>query len=606
MQRAHPNRAAHTRRLSRTNACRQRRSDARFRAVAQSANDAIISIDSQGAVVSWNHGAQRIFGYREDEMLGRPLALIIPDRYRAPHDQGVARMNATGESRVIGHTVELHGLRRNGSEFPLELSLAAWTDAGTAFYSGIIRDITERKQAEARLALQYAATQVLAAAANLPDALLPLLRTICEHLGWETGLFWSLDPQDGVLRCRGVWQQPDRAPAHSLDLSRKTSFALGVGLPGQVWATGAPLVLADLDDVVTDPLLPRMRQARADGLQGAFGFPVLAGGSVHSVMEFYDRAVWRRDADMEQAIAAIGIQIGQFIECLHAEDALRHQALHDALTDLPNRTLLRDRLDQALRAAHRDHTAAALLLLDLNRFKEINDTLGHHHGDLLLQEVARRLVRCLRVSDTVARLGGDEFALLVPGADAAGATRIAHKILSALAAPIVVEGHELGVGAGLGIAVYPVHGGDAPTLLRQADVAMYVAKRAGSGYAVYDRTHDQHSPARLTLETELRQALDTGQLLLHYQPIVALQSGHAGHVEALVRWPHPTRGLIPPDQFIPLAEQTGLIVPLTRWVLEEALRQIQVWQRAGLELGVAVNLSMRALHDPRLLATVSW
>ncbi len=289
-----------------------------------------------------------------------------------------------------------------------------------------------------------------------------------------------------------------------------------------------------------------------------------------------------------------------------AEEALRRQALHDALTGLPNRTLLYDRLEQALHVVVRDAGGLALLLFDLDRFKEVNDTLGHQAGDLLLQEIAARVRGAVRASDTVARLGGDEFAVLLPGADAAGAIAATHTLLAALATPIALDGQALACTASIGIALAPTHGTDGATVLRRADVAMYVAKRAGSGYAVYAAAHDQHSPARLTLETELRAALAAGALVLHYQPTVDVRSGRADRVEALVRWPHPQQGLIPPDQFIPLAEQTGLIVPLTQWVLETALAQCHAWEQAGWALGVAVNLSMRSLHDPGLPETIAW
>ncbi|MBI4492864.1 MAG: EAL domain-containing protein [Chloroflexi bacterium] len=282
------------------------------------------------------------------------------------------------------------------------------------------------------------------------------------------------------------------------------------------------------------------------------------------------------------------------------EEALEHHALHDVLTELPNRTLLHDRLRQAILAARRDNTSLALLAMDLDRFHEINDALGHRAGDVVLQQVGQRLRATLRASDTVARLDGDEFAALLPGTSAEGATLAAGKLLRALEQPCVVERHRLDIGASVGIALYPEHGEAAETLLRQAEVALYVAKRAASSYAVYAPEQDQYSPSRLGLVGELRQAIEQGQLRLHYQPKVGLKSGRVVGVEALVRWQHPERGLVPPDQFIPLAEQTGLIKPLTEWVLGTALRQCQAWHRAGLELAMAVNLSMRNLHDPQL------
>lgn len=288
-----------------------------------------------------------------------------------------------------------------------------------------------------------------------------------------------------------------------------------------------------------------------------------------------------------------------------AEAALSHQALHDGLTGLPNRTLLRDRLEQAIAGYRRTGAPLALLVMDLDRFKEVNDTLGHQYGDLLLQEVSRSLRGCLRESDTVARLGGDEFAVLLPGADAAAATGLARRLLDALSQSFVLQDYPVAVAASLGIAVCPDEAPDPDHLLRCADVAMYCAKRSGEEVAIYAPDLDHHSPNRLALLAELRVAIETDQLELHFQPKVRLPHGSPGGVEALVRWRHPKRGLLPPDEFVALAEQTGLIKPLTCWVIGAALDQACIWRQAGIHLPVAVNLSMKDLHDPSLPDTVA-
>jgi diguanylate cyclase (GGDEF)-like protein/PAS domain S-box-containing protein len=281
------------------------------------------------------------------------------------------------------------------------------------------------------------------------------------------------------------------------------------------------------------------------------------------------------------------------------KDALEYQTLHDPLTGLPNRTLFNDRLRQGIVVAHRERKPLVLLIMDMDRFKDVNDTLGHHIGDLLLQQVALRLATTLRQSDTVARLGGDEFAVLpAAGTDLHGGSQAAKKILHTLEQPFLIDGRNIDVGASIGIAVCPEHGEEADTLMRHADVAMYVAKRTKRGSAVYTPQHDQHTAAHLALIGELRHAIGHDELVLHYQPTVALATGRTVGVEALLRWRHPKHGLTLPDQFVPAAEETELIQPLARWVLNQGLGQLRRWVEAGLKIDLSVNLSAWNLHDP--------
>jgi len=275
----------------------------------------------------------------------------------------------------------------------------------------------------------------------------------------------------------------------------------------------------------------------------------------------------------------------------------RHQALHDALTGLPNRTLFHDRVRQALCEAEREGHGFAVLMMDLDRFKEVNDTLGHSCGDRLLQEVATRLDEAVRASDSIARLGGDEFGLLLPGASADTVTEVVERIRAAVERPCELAGLTVGIEASVGIAFHPEHGSDVDVLLQRADVAMYVAKQGNAGHATYSAADDQHAPHRLTVVGDLRRAIEQGQLTLCYQPKVGLRGGEVTSVEALLRWHHPERGVIMPDEFIPVAQETGLIKPLTLYVIEAALRQCRAWSEEGLELAVAVNISPRSLID---------
>jgi len=290
-----------------------------------------------------------------------------------------------------------------------------------------------------------------------------------------------------------------------------------------------------------------------------------------------------------------------------AERALQEQALHDPLTQLPNRTLLHDRWDHAIEVARRDREPLALMLLDLDHFKEANDTFGHPYGDLLLRAVARRVAAAVRGSDTIGRLGGDEFAVLLPNTNDAGAQIAAAKLLKALEEPFDIDGQVLEVTASIGVALYPRHGEDASTLLRRADIAMYTAKRSGSGTAIYNFEDevDEEAPHKLLITAELRQAIEKDELALLYQPIVDLASGRALHAECLLRWRHPLRGLVTPAHFMPAVERSGLIRPFFAFALASAIEQCAKWRAQGIDLRVAVNLSVRNLLDPGLVDVVS-
>jgi diguanylate cyclase (GGDEF)-like protein len=299
-----------------------------------------------------------------------------------------------------------------------------------------------------------------------------------------------------------------------------------------------------------------------------------------------------------QAIANV---LADAIERLHAEEGVRHQALHDALTGLPNRVLFSDRLEHTIKAARRDPAPFSVLMLDLNRFKEINDTLGHSIGDQVLREIGPRLTPLLRPRDTLARLGGDEFMLLLPSAGSEEAEEVADRILAAMREPFALGTLTVTVDASVGIVNYPTHGEDAETLVQRADIAMYLAKERGGGAVLYDPAEDPYDPDRLTLIGDLRDAIRDGKLELYYQPQFSTPDLHLIGVEALVRWQHPIRGLLAPGDFVPLAEHTGLIRPLTLEVLRKAARQWCAWHRLGIEVTVGVNLSVANLLDDQFI-----
>jgi len=519
--------------------------------------DAVLVVDQDGRPVRTNAAYVRLFGHSDtgaplDDAAGQPLPVTATVQARAGRGETFSQTFSVADDDGGRRWFEA-----NGQPLP---------EGGRDHAVVVIRDITARRAAEDALRRAARENSLLAAAvANLETCVV----ITDPHQPDNPIVFYN----PGFMALTGY--------AAADILGRNCRFLQGPDTDPETVGRLAAAIAAQR------PFRDVILNYRRDGTP------------------FWNEVVINPVYDADGRLTHfVGIQTDVTAR-IHLREELQHQALHDALTGLPNRLLFHDRARQALLGALHAGESLALLLLDLDGFKEVNDTFGHHVGDLLLQRVAERLQGGLREGDTVARLGGDEFAVLLPGDDRDGAGVTAAKIVEMLAAPIVVGGHTVRTRASIGIALYPDQGADADVLLRQADVAMYAAKRAKSGVAVYDPALDRHAPARQALIEELRAAIEGGGLCLHYQPMVDLTIGRVSRVEALARWPHPRRGLIPPDQFIPLAEQAGLIGPLTRWVVEEALRQWGVWQRAGLPLGVNVNLSLLNLHDATLVADIA-
>ena len=586
-----------------------RESEERYRSLVETSPDGIIMTDLYGYITMANRRAARLYGYdSSDSLVGmRIVELVAPeDRLRAVEDGRNVRV-----AGVVSNA-EYKALMQDGNTFPVEIraSLIRDREGTPKALIHACRDVTERRRADETLrsgeicaATRDAATVALARSVTIGESLSNVVRSLCENAGWDTGVVWEVHERDTLLRCHTIWHNPSLDIARFEEVSQQFSFARGEDLPGRVWESGRATWIRD---IVADPDFSRALMASKVGLHSAFCMPIFVHGAVRGVIELFSSDIrWSNDA-LAAAMTTVAGQLGQFIERKETEKALEYQARHDALTDLPNRVLLHERMQRALRAAiGQNDNHVTLLLMDLDRFKEVNDTLGHHCGDLLLQQVASRLQSALRDSDTIARLGGDEFAALLPATDVTGAELVAQKILRALVQPFVLEGQQVDIGASIGIASHPRHASDASTLMQRADVAMYSAKRARAGYAVYAADQDQGEPDRLALLGELRQAIDQEQLLVHYQPKIHLRTGRVESVETLARWHHPVHGLIPPERFIPLAEHSGLTKPLSYCVLNQALRQCRTWQEAGLHLGVSVNLSAGNLQDPQLADAIA-
>ena len=363
----------------------------------------------------------------------------------------------------------------------------------------------------------------------------------------------------------------------------------GAGGVERVLSTGAPIADADLPHAVA------LRTGNA------------VRAMIVGLREGDGTVRWRQIDAVPTDDGRVVTTIVDVSEQREAERALREQALRDALTQLPNRALFLDRLEHGIARAKREKAVLSLLVMDLDAFKDVNDTFGHHAGDGLLRQVAERLARTVRKSDSLARLGGDEFAFVLPNTNEIGASVVVRSLLSALEAPFSIEGQSVSVGASLGLALFPRHSEDAAGLMRRAEIAMYTAKRAGGGSATYNFEDelDQRSPQLLAVVPELRHAIERDELTLLYQPIVDLATRTSERAEALVRWRHPTRGLVLPSDFVAAAERSGLARQLFEKTLRIALRECAAWRRDGARHAVNVNLSMRNLVDPEIVDTVS-
>ena len=475
---------------------------------------------------------------------------------------------------------------------------------------GVRRDISEQKRYEQRQAMEYMVTRLLAESETLRDAMPKIIRAICETLGWDCGAHWVWDKQDQLMRCVDSWSVASPEVGNFVAVSSQQRFASGsVGLIRRVWTTGEPIWIAAVSE---EPGFLRADIAAKAGLRGAFAFPIRVGAELHGVMEFYIRDVRQPDPALLAASGSIGSQIGQFIARKAAEDEIWRLAFYDPLTHLPNRRLLIDRLHHALAAAPRSKQHGGLLFIDLDNFKTINDTLGHDAGDLLLQQAAARLSSCVRVGDTVARQGGDEFVIILMGLSgvaeeaAVQSEAIGKKILAVLNRPYQFNDHVYHNTASIGATLFNGHVTSADEQLRRADLAMYHAKAAGRNVLrFFEPSMQALVTSRTELENAMREGLRRGEFLLYYQAQID-DTGCVSGAEALLRWHHPGRGLVSPAEFIPAAEETGLILPLGLWVLETACAQLVAWSSRPetADLNLAVNVSARQFRQPDFVTQV--
>ncbi|HEX7557745.1 MAG TPA: EAL domain-containing protein, partial [Usitatibacter sp.] len=531
-----------------------RASHERLRAVIEAAPVAIIACDVDNIVRMWNPAAERIFGWNEADVLDRPLP-VVPDSLREDAREQRERAQA-GEIVWVEDTQRLH---RDGHLVDATVTLAPVHDA-EGYVNGTIStviDISRRKQAEAALRESEAHLRLAMDAAQLG---MWYWECDTDRFTYSDGLnaLFGRPEESAIVDYRVLKERLHPEDRELFDATMRYSVRQG-------------------DDFQVDYRV------------------VWPDGSVHWVT---NRGQVHRGSD-GRAQRLIGVAMN-ITERKLAEQRIAHMAHHDALTGLPNRVLLRDRIQQAIAQAHRGGSQLAVLFLDLDRFKTINDSLGHQLGDRLLQSVASRILVCVREGDTVSRVGGDEFVIVIPGIGAAtDASAVASKILEVLSAAFHLHGNDLHVAASIGISLYPADGSDAETLMRNADTAMYHAKDSGRANHQFFTPHmNVQAQQRLTLENSLRRAIENDEFQLHYQPLYDLRDRSVTGFEALLRWYPPGGTVVAPGEFISAAEESGIIVPLGEWVLREALLQARGWQLPGRPLTIAVNVSAHQLSRP--------
>jgi diguanylate cyclase (GGDEF)-like protein/PAS domain S-box-containing protein len=570
-------------------------SEARFRSLVQRSYDVIAVCDTAGTVRYVTPSVEQILGLTPEEVIGRNGYWFAHPDDREGLAGSLARL-LTGESSQ--RAVEFRAQHKDGSLRYVELVPSNLVDDPAV--AGIvlnIRDVTERKRAEEELRLLQTIVLAINEAPDLGAALEVTVQQVCEVTGWACGAAWTPLADGSALELRRWWSRDNPHLRAFCEERGHRERAPGVGLPGRVWASGEPSLETHVpaDDTA----------ARRAGLEVGVAVPVLADREVVAVLEMFNVTEGGDDRRVLTLVAAVASQLGAVIERKRAHERLAHQALHDPLTELPNRALFLDRLALAQARLRRRPASMAVLFADVDRFKVVNDSLGHDAGDRLLVSVARRLRDVLRPGDTLARFGGDEFAVLcedVPAGDVAG---IVERMMTALAEPFAVGRREVFVSLSVGIAFARDPDQRPESLLRDADAAMYLAKDRGRArYEVFDEAMRDQSTERLLLENALRRAPERGELRALYQPIVRLADGAMIAAEALVRWVHPERGFLEASQFVPMAEETGIIVPIGGWVLAEACRQAASWLGNGQAPAVSVNLSARQLNRADLVDTV--
>ncbi|WP_419419186.1 EAL domain-containing protein [Legionella sp. D16C41] len=571
-----------------------KQSASRLNAIVEQASDAILSVSVQGIILSWNKAAEKIYFYRAQEMIGQSITVLFPKDRQEEGEKLIQQIAVDAD--INQYETVLKGKHNRLLDVALTISPLNVKANKVLSASIIIRDITKTKLYEQQLAIQYKITLALAKASNLHGSSHSLLKTICEIFDWQLGELWVLDQCKARLYSLSFWSSKEYYQELE-KVNHNQHYNKGEGLPGLIWQLKKPYWILDLK---TNSLAKDLAPFVKKGLQSFFGFPITYNQEVIGAVIFFSKFLKVPNVNLTAIFSKIGDHIGVFIKRKRAQNELLYLARHDVLTGLGNRVSLENNLNQAILNAQTEQTILSLFYLDLDNFKRINDTLGHDYGDLLLKEVAARIRNNVRNLDFIARVGGDEFIIILPNINnKKDLTVIAQNLLTVLAKPFSLNNKKTYITVSIGIAIYPKNSNNAKKLIKNADTAMYYAKIHGRNrYQFYVSTISAFKQQKLTLESNLHRAIEKQEFILYYQPQVAVKTGKLSGLEALIRWHHNHNKIVYPKEFLSLAEESSLMIPIGEWVLHTACYQIKSWQEDGLykALNVAVNVSMQQLN----------
>ena len=564
------------------------------------APDALVVVNASGRVLYANRRLEDLLGYRAEEVVGRPVETLLPERFRAGHVGLRQDYFRTGEHRGMHQRPTLHVSTKDGRDMPVQIALSKVETGTGSVYAAAIRDATDRKAIESELlrsqesleqrvhelqSIRHHMERQAAEAVDMAESLSETKRLLFDAVESISEGFALWDAQDKLLMCNDRYRNLYPAlvdlivPGVAFTTMIRAAFERGIFVPPE----------GDLEESIR----ARLQQHRT---------------SAEAFEERLADGRWVRvNKRRTKAGHIVGI-VSEITDRVETDAKIRRLALEDSLTGLPNRTQFQAKLGDAVAQAERTGLYVGLMLLDLDHFKQVNDTLGHPAGDALLCEVAKRLLDCTRKTDTVVRLGGDEFAVIVTNARSVDCVvRLAERFLRALTKPFMFEDHEIITSTSIGIAIHSEGPGDGNELLRFADLALYRAKEDGrSTWRIYDEKMSIAVEQRRNLERDLYRAVERKDFHVVYQPRIDIRTGRVVAAEALLRWSHPERGDVSPGEFIPVAESAGLIVPITRWLFEVVSRQNRRWQRLGLPpIVVSINLSPLHLKDPDLVGDLT-